>query len=225
MKRADRRSPRRAAGLSNPMNCRRAWHVPHVITLRAQPSTEVRVLPIEEKTLVEALDGVERFAPREHARAGYPVDLHTLLAASNRLVDDDVAPPDRKEWGDFTKERRTAKQSGEHVRVSARASLHGAIGIEDARPGNRTLRLRVEDTLQSRDRACHQATVGIHDQNVWRGGRGESLVHAARKADIRVVASQPDVGQKLIHLRRAAIDRRVVDNHTLPRLAGHLVGY
>src|SRR4051794_36685325 len=75
MKRAYRERRRGAAGSAADVAHACGGHVSNRMALRSQPTTEIRILPIEEISFIESVCGIKCSAPDQHTRARHPVGL------------------------------------------------------------------------------------------------------------------------------------------------------
>ena len=145
-------------------------------------------------------------------------------SAANRLVDDDIPFGDRQKRRELSQQRRPTEQARKHVRIASRASLHRAIGIQDARSDDRALRMCIENRTKRAGGARHEPAVRIHDEHVGSAGRREPLIDRARETDIRAIAREPHVRRERVHRRAASVDRCVVDDDAFPRVVRQVVG-
>ena len=199
------------------MNDLAAGHVPARPARPRGAQAEIRLLEIEEVSLIQQADFFEDLAPDHHAGAADPIDLHRLLGWRGRH---DVPA---EHFAHHAQAQR-AFQLAEHGVEAKGAVAHGPVGVDGASAGDADSGVGVQETHQLAQRIGQDDRVRVEQIDVlWRmlglEGRGDGGVVAVREPAVLRQRRQRHPGPfvpidgRLDLLGRAVARRVVGDDH------------
>ena len=149
---------------------------------------------VQEETFVHAAGLFEGAPAHQHTRPGDPVDVKRLLTGIECWQ---IQPGQRITREPSGQPGAAARDDGRHARKPTRRSLHGPVGVENARPRDGDVDTRNEESQQSI--ACRRSdhTIGVQEQQKGRAPQARPEIDAGRESFVSGSFNQLDPREAL----------------------------